>query len=374
MDGRRPRLDRDSTDQSLQSERTSTDEAIEERRLVGELDADLLIARARGEADSVLEAARDRADRTDRADRADRADRSDPSDKSPSLSIQKERILADRILDDERAAADEQIRSERQEHARLLAALMPLERRKTDRDLLTERARSDARLAHRDDFLGMVSHDLRSLLCGILLESSSLAEEMSDSPEGRRTRAAVLLLQQYTARMNRLIGDLIDVVSIDAGKLRIVPQVEDTRALLAEAVAMFEASAAEKGVRLEYVAAPLGLRAPCDHDRIFQVLANLISNALKFTPPGGKVVLRGDREGGAVHLSVSDSGSGIPAAMLKPIFERFWQVGEDDQRGLGLGLHIARCIVDAHGGRIWAESALGAGSTFHFTLPASAAD
>ncbi|HEX6297443.1 MAG TPA: ATP-binding protein, partial [Burkholderiales bacterium] len=104
--------------------------------------------------------------------------------------------------------------------------------------------------------------------------------------------------------------------------------------------------------------------------RILQVLANLISNSLKFTPRGGKITVRGEREAGNVRLCVRDTGSGIPGDALGRIFQRFAQFAKDDRRGLGLGLYISRCIVEAHGGRIWAESQPGAGSKMCFTLPA----
>jgi signal transduction histidine kinase len=115
-------------------------------------------------------------------------------------------------------------------------------------------------------------------------------------------------------------------------------------------------------------AAPL--LAAFDDQRILQVLANLISNSLKFTHRGGKITVRGEREAGNVRLCVRDTGSGIPDDALERIFERFAQVGKDDRRGLGLGLYISRCIVEAHGGRIWAESQPGTGSKMCFTLPA----
>ena len=99
------------------------------------------------------------------------------------------------------------------------------------------------------------------------------------------------------------------------------------------------------------------------------MLANVVSNAIKFTPQGGRIRLRGDRGGDEIRLSVSDTGSGIPGELLEAVFERFWQVGKNDRRGLGLGLYIARCIVEAHGGRMWAESEPGEGSTFVFTVP-----
>ncbi len=101
------------------------------------------------------------------------------------------------------------------------------------------------------------------------------------------------------------------------------------------------------------------------------MLANLITNALKFTPRGGRVVVRGGRVGDDLEFSVSDTGAGIPGNMLEAVFERFWQVGKNDRRGLGLGLYISRCIVDAHHGKISVESKLGEGSVFHVEIPAA---
>src|SRR4029077_12197518 len=122
-------------------------------------------------------------------------------------------------------------------------------------------------------------------------------------------------------------------------------------------------------VSLEMEAAERLLLGKFDHDRMLQVLANLITNSIKFTPPGGRIWIRGERAGDELRLSVSDTGSGIPGNMLETIFERFWQIGKNDRRGLGLELYISRCIVDAHGGTIWAESRLGEGSSFRITLP-----
>jgi signal transduction histidine kinase len=113
------------------------------------------------------------------------------------------------------------------------------------------------------------------------------------------------------------------------------------------------------------------LEAAFDHDRILQVLANLISNSIKFTSQGGEILITGDCVDGSVRLAVADTGSGIPADALESVFERFSQVGKKDRRGLGLGLYISRCIVEAHGGKIWAESTLAAGSRVSFTLPAA---
>jgi signal transduction histidine kinase len=105
---------------------------------------------------------------------------------------------------------------------------------------------------------------------------------------------------------------------------------------------------------------------------MLQVLANLITNAIKFTARGGAITVRGERAGDDFRLSVDDTGCGIPGNVLDAVFERFWQVGTNDRRGLGLGLYISKCIVEAHGGRIWADSRLGEGSVFHVTIPAAA--
>jgi signal transduction histidine kinase len=151
------------------------------------------------------------------------------------------------------------------------------------------------------------------------------------------------------------------------------PQMADAAKLVNEAVGAYAQTARDKDIALE---ARLGEPAlPCvfDRERMLQVLANLIANALKFTPRGGAITIEAERAGDDVRIAVRDTGSGIPADMLDAIFERFWQVGKNDQRGLGLGLYISRCIVDAHGGRIWAESTVGGGSALHFTIPITAA-
>ncbi len=171
--------------------------------------------------------------------------------------------------------------------------------------------------------------------------------------------------------MNRLIGDLIDVVSIEAGRLAVLPAAGDVAALLEEAVAAFSQTAQGRGIDLECRPAEAVLPADFDHDRMLQVLANLIANALKFTPRGGRVGVAAERTGDQIRLSVTDTGVGIPGDMLPLVFERFWQANAEDRRGMGLGLYISKCVVEAHGGRIWAESEPGKGSAFHVTFPAT---
>jgi signal transduction histidine kinase len=355
-----PGQERELTDDRLRAERDSADEAMTELRSSVDENADTVVERARERADAVLETARDRADQS-----------LDPvgSGIRARVAIAAGRTLEDAVVRNERAAADDRLRRERDQQVRVLAALLPLERESTDRALLTERSHSDDQLTHRDDFLGMVSHDLRNLLCALVMESSELSDKASDSEEGRRTVAAMKRFEQYAARMNRLLGDLFDIVSIDSGRLAVRPERHDAVEVLVEAVQTYLPAAVTSGVTLHCETGDHALLASFDSGRILQVLANLVANALKFTPRGGRIVVRGERAGEDLRISVSDTGVGIPNDQIEAVFERFWQAREGDRRGLGLGLYISRCIIEAHGGRIWVESTPGKGSSFFFTIP-----
>jgi signal transduction histidine kinase len=306
--------------------------------------------RARAAADALLGAARLKADR-------------EPL--SPETAD--ERAGADRVVREDRATADIALRGDRSDRTDALEALLVHERAATDAYLLTERARADAAVANRDDFLGMVAHDVRNLLHLVVL-SLELLRPRGDEPDPQAA-AAIERVRRYVARMNRLIGDLVDVTSIDAGKLAMSPVEGDAAALVAEASEAFLSAALEKGVSLSAEVPAVPLSASFDHDRMLQVFANVIANSIKFTPRGGSIVVRVEAARGMLRFAISDTGVGVPAPMLETIFERFWQVSGNDRRGQGLGLYISKSIVEAHGGRIWAESTPGKGSQFCFTLP-----
>jgi signal transduction histidine kinase len=351
--------ERGQTDESLRLERDRTDQALAERQQAVAEDAEHVLHRARETADAVLAAARGRADEQLESGAPDLA----------SSVLAEERGREDAALREERAIADENLERERDEAARALALLLPLERVKTDRFLLTERRRSDDALANRDDFMGIVSHDLRNLLGGIVMTAAILGKGAAPDTAGQETIARVERIQRYAARMNRLIGDLVDVASIDAGKLALAPADGDAAALVDEAVEMFYTAAAEKGITLTAQIGAGPVTAFFDHDRMLQVLVNVITNAIKFTDVGTIAVRTEPVEGGGARIAVHDTGTGVPAEMLEAIFERFWQAGKNDRRGSGLGLYISKCIVDAHGGRIWAESRPGEGTVVSFTIP-----
>jgi signal transduction histidine kinase len=347
---------RQQTDESLQAEREKADAALLEGGEGIDEVADSVITLARQRADEVLAAARARVDGTARRGGG-------PA--SPSAPLARERERENQVLQGERDAADEVLRQERDEHVALLAT----ERGETDRDLDEERERADDALATRDEFLAIVSHDLRNLLNTVLGFAGLITQEVAQEPHGARILADAQRIQRSGARMYRLIGDLVDVASIHAGTLAVTRREQTPAAVVEEAIDTFSPQAAARGVTLRAeLVPPLGV-APFDAARVLQVLGNLLSNALKFTPPRGTVVLRVEPVEGSLRFSVSDTGPGIPPERLEAIFDRYLQVRADDRRGVGLGLYISRCIVQGHGGRIWAESTPGQGATLRFTLP-----
>jgi len=364
------------TNNSLRVEREKTDHAVAVNQQKVAKHADGVMELARDNADAVLTEARENADAVldEARDKADALLQSGERHPDPAAQVLgAERELADDALRNARDDADETLRRERAEHARSLRKFLPLERESTDRFLRSERMHSDDALVNRDDFLAIVTHDLRDLLGGIVMNAAVISKSAAQDEAGSNMLAKAEGIQRYAARMNRLIGDLTDVASIDAGKLAIVPSPGDLATLIGEVADSFQATACAKGISLLTEIAPPPLLAAFDQERILQVVANLVSNALRFTPKGGKVTLLGERDGASVRLSVADTGSGIPEGALESIFERFSQAGPKERRGgLGLGLYISRCLIEAHGGRIWAESPPGAGAKLCLTLPAHA--
>lgn len=348
--------EREHTDESLRLERERADHALASEVASIEDAADAVIERARDRADRVLALARAKSDEALATARS----RSD----TPAI-VAKERRLEDRVVQSERAAADEAVLDERAEHV----ALLVTERNETDRDLCVERARADDALATRDEFLGIVSHDLKNMLHSLMGFASLIATEVTAEDHVSQVQRHAHRIQRSAGRMNRLIGDLVDVASIEAGALAVTREVADPGEVVSEAVDTFQPLATASGVSLvAEIVEPLPPMA-FDPARILQVLTNLLSNAVKFTPPQGHVIVRVERTGDDVRFAVSDTGAGIPADKLEAVFVRFLQVGSNDRRGVGLGLYISRAIVHGHGGRIWAESTVNQGSIVSFTIP-----
>ena len=223
-------------------------------------------------------------------------------------------------------------------------------------------------IALRDETLAIVSHDLRAPLQTIVLAGALLRED--ETRAGRWTKGHTIERIEHAAeRMDRLIGDLIDIASIDAGQLSIVTKPHAVAAIVDESTASFEALASVCRVKLTVEASARAAQISCDRDRVMQVITNLLGNAFKVTTPGDVVCLRAKVREREVVFSVSDTGPGIALADQQHLFERYWRSPTASYRGTGLGLAIAQGIVAAHRGRIWVDSELGRGATFHFALP-----
>jgi signal transduction histidine kinase len=347
--------ERQSTDDSLRMERDAADQALAMRLFQLEEMTNALIGRARARADAALSVSRGHQDRAALA----------PDVGAQSLELLTlERRVQDQAIRKDRARADAELHDNVQE----TVGEVSRRREDTDRDLDIERADADAAVATRDEFLAIVSHDLRSMLHALVGHAELIGREAASENKSAKILALVELVERSGARMNRLIGDLVDIGCIEAGTLALTSEDGSAADVVAEAVSTLQAQAqaSEIDLRAEILA---DVPWRFDSARILQVLVNLVSNAIKFTRARGAIVVRLEHSDSELRFTVRDDGTGIPSDKLEAVFERYRQVDRYDRRGVGLGLYISKCIVEGHGGRIWTESTLGKGSSFFFTLP-----
>ena len=229
-------------------------------------------------------------------------------------------------------------------------------------------ARSDAEaaIATRDALLAIVSHDLRNPLGAIVSSAGLLQHTTFGGNEGERIHKSADSILRSADRMNRLIADLLDLAQIQAGKLSVEQSSQDVEGLINECLELMRPLAASRDLTGRTGAI---LMVHCDRERALQILSNLVGNAIKFTPEAGSICIEADRAGHEVRFLVRDTGQGVSEEELPHIFDRFWQGHRKNRVGIGLGLSIVKGLVEAHGGRLWVESKLGAGTTFFFTLP-----
>jgi PAS domain S-box-containing protein len=233
-----------------------------------------------------------------------------------------------------------------------------------------QKARAEAESARRtrENLLAVVSHDLRNPLSAIATTASLLLK----ADPARETRERLVRygsnILRTAQRMDRLIVDLLDLAKIESGRLLLEPQRHEVGSLVKDSVEILAPVANGKGVQLIADVSAAGVDIFCDRERVLQVLSNLIGNALKFTAEGGAIAVSAREREGEATFAVSDTGCGIGADQLPHIFDRYWQA-KHAREGIGLGLSIAKGIVEAHGGRIWVETKLEQGTTFFFTLP-----
>jgi PAS domain S-box-containing protein len=221
----------------------------------------------------------------------------------------------------------------------------------------------------RDDVLAVVAHDLRNPLNTMTMALSLMLD--ATPVEHTQERRQVEIVRRAADRMNRMIQDLLDVRRMESGRLGIETQPESPASLVNDTVEMLLPLAKGSTITLDANVADDLLPVVADAARIQQVLSNLVGNAVKFTPRDGRVTVCAEQIDGGVKFGVIDTGPGIPPDQVPHIFGQFWQAMPSDRRGIGLGLAIAKGIVEAHGGMIWVESEVGVGSTFYFTLPSA---
>lgn len=231
---------------------------------------------------------------------------------------------------------------------------------------IEEGKRLQQALRAREDLLAVVAHDIRGPLSSALMAARRI--ELQSSP-GAVPKGAVDSIVRAVNRISRMVDDLLDLARLEAGNpLPIEPSLRDVAELVRRVIEEQEPVAAAKHLTLT-ADLPARVATRCDADRVEQVLGNLVGNALKFTPEGGSIRVTVRAAEGEVVVSVSDTGTGIAPELVPQVFDRYRQSDPTKRRGVGLGLSIVKAIVDAHGGRVWVQTAQGAGSTFHFTLP-----
>ena len=297
---------RESTDARLGTERKKTDDELAVRVAGADREADEVLRAARTRAEGILRSGRNRADGSSQRSKLSTAEQT---------AIEEERARDDAVLLEEYARADENTAAERAARTRIVASLLDLERRDTDAGLLLERATADEVLSKRETFLGMVSHDLRNELAGIAMSVAQIVKNAAHDDAGGKIFRSATNVQRITLRMSRLIGDLLDVASIEAGKFMIATETHDVGRVVEDVIESFQSIASAKEISLVGEATTEFAQAKFDHQRILQVLGNLLTNALRFTPQGGRISVRAERRqgdnGAETWFSVSDTGPGI---------------------------------------------------------------
>jgi signal transduction histidine kinase len=224
----------------------------------------------------------------------------------------------------------------------------------------------------RDEVLAVVAHDVRNPLAAIGFATSALAHAHAGDGSDKEGRS-VAVIRRSVERANRLIQDLLDTTRLEAGALSVELKELSATEVLGDAAEAGRPLATSASLELRLDATSDLPRIRADRARLLQVFENLVGNAIRYTPGGGRITLGAASRPGEALFWVSDTGAGIAAEDLPHVFDRFWKAKSAERHGAGLGLAICKGIVEAHAGRLWVESVQGQGSTFFFTVPAAAA-
>jgi signal transduction histidine kinase/HAMP domain-containing protein len=225
----------------------------------------------------------------------------------------------------------------------------------------------------REETIAVASHDLRSPLSAINMRVALLERNMPENPQGWALEQ-LGAIRRSSERMSRLITNLLDVASIQRGRMSMDRDTYTVAELVNEAIEAMFPLAKNKHVALQQRGSEGSTRVLCDRERVQQVFSNLLGNAIKFSQPNTTITTSTELGEGEVTFTIQDEGPGIRSEDVAHVFEQYWTSSTRGTRGTGLGLYIARGIVEAHGGRIWVTSALGRGTSFSFTLPLAVVD
>jgi two-component system phosphate regulon sensor histidine kinase PhoR len=229
--------------------------------------------------------------------------------------------------------------------------------------------------AGRRDLIAAISHDLRTPLTTVRAMVEAITDGVVDEPA--EVRRYLDLMAGEVQHLGRLIDDLFELSQIESGALQLQLEATSLGPLVDRTVSAYQAQARESAITLEEAVDPVLPTVVADPPRLERVLRNLLDNALRYTPAGGRISVAARAEGQDVRVTVADTGPGLPPDDLERVFDRFYRAGQSRSRGegprrghsgAGLGLTIARGVIQAHGGRIWAELPPGGGTAFHFTL------
>ena len=381
--------ERRKTDNSLNAEREKTNESLTAAQQKTTLRTQNSIDAERVATDLSTTKSRAEADAFRKSEFQDlRSDEKEERKKS-DVRLNDERKDADQAIEKERTRVDAAINRERNLKDTLITTLLAEERGETDDNLQKERAKTDSEvfqtsnlltdeiaehvktkvnLTSRDEFLAIVSHDLRNPI-GTVASCADMLLKDNTYKIDAELRPWIELIKRNVDASLRLISDILDMERVAEGKLELKLENHHIDQILRETVESFALTASARNILLKMEPSSKPFQAVCDRDRVSQVLSNLIGNALKFTPAGGFIILSASTAKNEVQIHVRDSGPGIPDEKKLLIFNRFAQLGSKDRTGLGLGLYIAKMLVEAHDGRLWVQSKLGQGSQFSFSLP-----
>ena len=380
--------ERKSTDDSLVAEREKTNRSLGRARGVTEHQTDEAVSLDRVNTDRLVSSKRQASDSALEHQRELPSYDADDEQRLGDQRLRDERQRSDDALVVERSRTDGAVMQERVLNSRIAGRLLERERLLTDQNLKVERRQTDSEvdqtsrrlnreiaehlrtkvsLTTRDEYIAIVTHDLRNPI-GAASTALGLLLDESESPV-EDVKYWIAFAKRNVDTSLRLIADLLDLERIAQGSFELNLEPHDIDGLITESLTVFIHAPSVDVITLRSKPTPRPGVLVCDHDRVMQILSNLINNAMKFTGDGGSITITAESSADETRFSVSDTGSGIPADKLERIFERFTQLGTKDRRGLGLGLYICKMFVEAHGGRIWAESEVGRGSTFYFTIP-----